>query len=182
MDYLKECMNDVGNPPLDAMHRNFCLVCANRGCERAGLNQSEFDKRVKNWKSLLFDNVPRADEADDRYSNLRSRNFAPGGPPKPPPTTVFVPNVPAIIRPEEPRIHEPPRPAAFVRAPEAPAAVAPPPTPEPEDTGPPPPPAGAGNTPFEQGMVLDGAPPPAPPRDPSPPQAPGQTFILDDED
>ncbi len=52
MDYLKDCMNDVGNPPIDAMHRNFCLVCANRGCERSGMSQSAFDSRVKNWRYL----------------------------------------------------------------------------------------------------------------------------------
>lgn len=176
MDYLKECMNEVGNPPLDAMQRNFCVVCANRDCERAGLNQSAFDHRVKNWRSLLFDNVPRADEADEAYSNIRSKHFMPGGPRKPPTTTVFMPGVP-VIRP----------PAAEETAPETPRET------EGEQEGlelepvaaPPPVPQGAaaplpGNTSFEQGMILPGAPA-APAEKAEPRPSPGTTFILEDD-
>lgn len=187
MDYLKECMNDVGNPPLDAMHRNFCIGCANRQCDRAGLNQSSFDNRVKNWRSLLFDDVPRAEPGDERYSNIESKRFSPAGPSRPPATAIFMPGVPTITRPSTLVV-----PSAFVKAEEAredespvapPELELPPPfaahapaapaIPEPRPSATP------GNTPFEQGMVLDGAPAPKP--DPAGSQAQGKTFILDDD-
>ena len=191
MDYLKECMNDVGNPPLDTMHRNFCLVCANRQCDRSGMNQSAFDNRVKNWKSILFDNVPRAAPDDERYSNIRSKGFTPLGTPAPPRTSVFVPGVP-VARPPS----EPPRgtPAAFIAPEQAeqeekpePPSPSPPPdleataTPATVVTKPAAPASAVGNTPFEQGMVLEGGPPTRdePARSPDPP--PGSTFVLDDD-
>ncbi len=192
MDYLRECMSDVGNPPIDDMNRNFCVVCSNRGCERAGAHQSAFDKRVKNWRETLFLKVPRAADDDRSYDNIRAKNFAPIGAPEPPKTSVFMPGAPAA------------GPATMAR----PAAFVPPPPPQdpgpqpaaapdvtPEAPQPAPAPAAVvkprqpppGNTPFEQGMVLGGGQTTAPPAQPRPepdpePSRQGRTFILEDED
>lgn len=191
MDFLRECMNDAQNPPLDQFQRNWCTVCANRECERAGMNNSAFDRRAKNWKSLLFDNVPRADPDDPSYDNIRSRVFLPSGQ-KAAEVKVFIPGTPVAEPPEAPM----PRPAAFVSRQPAPAP--PPAAPQgqavdlspaasapesPEQTSAPPV-ASPGNTVFQQGAMLDGAPPPVPPARPATDQAAsdpgGKTFILDD--
>jgi len=200
-DFLKECMDSVQNPPLDEMQRNFCVVCANRECGRSGLNQSAFDNRVRNWKSLLFDNVPRAAPDDPRYDNIRAKQFAPAGG-RVPDVRIFSPSAPVIAEPAAPEVFVP-RPAAFVRAesppapaPEAPQEPAPVPPPEKEEPEAPRPAAvvpvapvaSPGNTSFQQGTMLEGGPPPAAPAaeparpDPRPaPAAPGKTFILDDD-
>ncbi len=191
MDYLRDCMNDVGNPPIDAMNRNFCLVCANRGCERAGMNQSAFDKRVKNWRETLFTNVPRAAPDDPAYDNIRSRAFSPLGPPPAPRTTVFVPGAPVGTPVRVPMA----QPAAFTRRDEAPPEMTAPAIDPPAlDVDPPQPAttvtprvAPPGNTPFEQGIMLGGGPETTPtetsrPSEPSTTGArPGKTFILEDD-
>lgn len=185
MDFLKDCMNDVGNPPIDAMTKNWCLGCGNRGCERAGLNNSAFDRRVKSWKETLFLNVPRAASDDPAYDNIRSKSFSPLGQPEPPKTILFTPGVPAVSIPVPMA-----RPSAFVRQevekpePEmAVPAVGPDVVAEPEGTtaeegerkAPP------GNTTFEQGTVLGGGPPPAQQASPGPAAGAGKTFILEDD-
>jgi len=192
MDYLRECMNDVGNPPIDDMNRNFCVVCSNRECERAGAHQSAFDRRVKNWRETLFLNVPRASQDDRSYDNIRARSFSPVGAPEPPKATVFMPVMPA-----EPATMA--RPAAFVPTRPAPQDLptTPPEAASPQQPGTPPAPAPSavvtprvappGNTPFEQGMVLGGGPKtarpePGPGRAETGPSRQGQTFILEDED
>ncbi len=194
MDFLKDCMSDVQNPPLDQFQRNWCLVCANRECERAGMNQSAFDHRAKNWKSILFDNVPRAAPDDPKYDNVRSKLFLPSGA-RATEAKVFVPGTPVAEPPEPAR----PRPAAFVKAQPPPSpeqeAVAPPvpeaPVPSPStaaeaepERAPSGPVASPGNTAFQQGAMLEGAPPEAPspkPEEARSPPAPGKTFILDDD-
>lgn len=188
MDFLKDCMNDVGNPPIDVMHKNWCLGCGNRGCERAGLNNSAFDRRVKTWKETLFLNVPRAAADDPAYDNIRSKSFSPMGQPEPPRTVSFTPGVPTVSVPV-PMV----RPAAFVRQeaekpePEMAIPAVDPETDRVERAAPPeeaateervaPP----GNTSFEQGTVLGGGPTPAPPARPEPTVGPGKTFILEDD-
>jgi hypothetical protein len=76
-DFLKECMSDVGLPPVDQFNATYCIVCANRECSRSSLNNSTFDKRMRNWQSTLFTNVPRAIEEDKRFDNIRSKKFLP---------------------------------------------------------------------------------------------------------
>lgn len=161
-------MSDVGNVPLDVFQRQFCLVCAQRQCTRSGLNNSAFDQRARNWQEMLFTKVPRADDADPRYSNIRAKLFLPvaghsspyevqGPPPAPPP-------------PPEP-VPEPGRPPVLDGEGGAEAEEAPDTDREPilaEDA-----PTTAVavatavqalvNTPFEQGTVLPGAPEPAAP-------------------
>ncbi len=194
MDFLKDCMNDVGNPPIDVMHKNWCLGCGNRGCERAGMNNSAFDKRVKNWRETLFLNVPRAAPDDPAYDNIRSKSFTPVGQPKAPRSVLFTPGVSTVSVPVPMA-----KPAAFVRqepessgqgtaepVPTEPVPTEPVPTEpekaekaEPEGRAPPP-----GNTSFEQGTVLGGGPAPADQRvspEPPPAQGPGKTFILEDD-
>jgi hypothetical protein len=153
------------------------------------MNQSAFDKRVKNWRELLFTNVPRAREDDPAYDNIRSKAFSPLGMPAAPKTVAFTPGVAAAAPARA-------QPAAFTRKDEVPPEEAAPtvggPT-EPEIVAPQPATvvtpraAPPGNTPFEQGTVLGGGPqivpvePDRPPEYPAPGAGPGKTFILEDD-
>ena len=74
-DFLKECMSDVGQGPIDIFQKAFCSVCANRDCSRSTSSSLSFDKRVSNWKDDLFDNVPRADESDPNFARIRAKRF-----------------------------------------------------------------------------------------------------------
>ena len=74
-DFLKECMSDVGQGPIDLFQKAFCFVCANRECSRSSANNMAFDRRMSSWKKDLFDNVPRADESDPRFASIRSKKF-----------------------------------------------------------------------------------------------------------
>lgn len=189
-DYLKECIKDPalvpqGVPvPLDQFNLHVCRRCANRGCGRSGLNNSQFDVRARDWKKLYFDEVQRADPADPRYDNVRGKNFAPGGLSI---STVGVPTIdlsigapgrhyapsftPGSVEAPQPPAPEPPVEEAGQGAtgqgatetgasppdlivPEKPAAP-PPPPPSPAEPARSP---AAGNTPFQQGMMIGGAP------------------------
>lgn len=59
-DYLSECMSEFKGAPIDAFNREFCTLCSNRECARSWGNASVFDNRVKNWRSVLFENVQRS--------------------------------------------------------------------------------------------------------------------------
>jgi len=76
-DFLKECMSDVGNAPLDEFNQYFCIKCQNIDCIRAGGNDSIFKKRISSWEDSLFKNVSRADDDDSRFNNIRSKKFLP---------------------------------------------------------------------------------------------------------
>lgn len=80
-DFLRECMADVGQAPIDTFQKAFCVVCANRDCIRSSSNNLAFDRRILNWKQDLFDNVSRAEESDPRFSQIRSKRFLPAGQP-----------------------------------------------------------------------------------------------------
>jgi hypothetical protein len=71
-DFLRECMSEFKGAPIDAFNREFCAVCSNRGCSRSWGNASGFDTRVKNWRTVLFEKVPRIVAPD-----LANPNFAP---------------------------------------------------------------------------------------------------------
>lgn len=86
-DFLRECLSDVGQMPLDVFSKRFCLVCSNSECIRSRAHQSPFTYRAENWKKDLFDSVPRAQEDDPNYSNIRSKKFLP----------LYDPNPPSII-------------------------------------------------------------------------------------
>jgi hypothetical protein len=78
-DYLKECLSDTGNIPLNDFNMLYCRVCARRTCSRSGLNNSTFDTRAKDWKKNLFETPQMAEDGDPRFSNIQSKIFAPGG-------------------------------------------------------------------------------------------------------
>lgn len=59
-DFLSECMSEFKGAPIDAFNREFCTLCSNRECTRSWGNASVFDRRVKNWRAVLFENVPRS--------------------------------------------------------------------------------------------------------------------------
>jgi hypothetical protein len=64
IDFLQECMSEFKGAPIDAFNREFCMLCSNRECSRSWANTSSFDARMKNWKTVLFDNVPRLNNTD----------------------------------------------------------------------------------------------------------------------
>ena len=66
-DYLRECMADVGQGPIDIFQKAFCSVCANRECSRSSANGLAFDRRMLNWKSDLFDNIPRGEDSSKQF-------------------------------------------------------------------------------------------------------------------
>lgn len=74
-DFLKECMSDVGQGPIDIFQKAFCSVCANRDCSRSTSSNLSFDRRVSNWKDDLFNNVPRANESDPNFARIRAKRF-----------------------------------------------------------------------------------------------------------
>ncbi|HED06467.1 MAG TPA: hypothetical protein ENI61_07270 [Ignavibacteria bacterium] len=76
-DFLKECMSDVGNSPLDEFNKYFCIQCQNVICVRAGGNNSLFKKRTSSWEDSLFNRVSRAKVDDHRFDSIRSKNFLP---------------------------------------------------------------------------------------------------------
>lgn len=78
-DYLKECLSDTGNIPLNDFNMLYCRVCARRTCTRSGLNNSTFDTRARDWKKNLFEEPQIAEVGDPRFSNIQSKVFAPGG-------------------------------------------------------------------------------------------------------
>jgi len=181
-DFLKECMSDVGQAPLDEFNRVFCVRCQNPECVRSGGNHSLFKKRVTGWKEALFDQVPRASEDDPRYAKIRAKRFLPVGQPRPQ-VVVSTANLPVIeaSKMPKPRVPAPPAQEADPPAPHPEPAPAPAtaPTTTAERPVPPPVPAPAPrqvgdmqNTPFVQGTVLKGA---------DPVEKPGSTFVFDDE-
>ena len=201
-DFLRECMTDVGNVPLDEFNRVFCRLCARRECARSGLNNSVFDRRVEGWQDKLFTNPPRADPDDPKYANIRAKKFLPIASPsvevksftnvpvitpeheRPPPE---VPPEPARVEPPEPaRVEPAPVPSVPDLEPEAPEPVpeAPEPVPEaPELEIPAPVPVRAPqrhvaqpaeNTPFAQGTVLPGG-------ESENVVEPGSTFVFGDD-
>lgn len=83
-DYLSECMSEFRGAPIDAFNKEFCLVCSNRECSRSWGNSSVFDNRVKNWRKVLFESVPRvpglskiAFEPTDRVPEVSVKKFEP---------------------------------------------------------------------------------------------------------
>lgn len=70
-------MSEFPPAPIDEFNRAFCLKCYSKECSRSQLHNSAFEKRTENWKSILFTNVPRADEKDSRFDNFRSKRFLP---------------------------------------------------------------------------------------------------------
>lgn len=48
------------------------MMCSNRECARSWGNNSVFDFRIKNWRSILFENVPRLNDP-----NMANKGFEP---------------------------------------------------------------------------------------------------------
>lgn len=186
-DFLKECMSDVGNAPLDEFNQYFCVRCQNVECARAGANNSAFNKRVSNWQSLMFDRVPRASESDPRFESIRAKRFLPVTRGRP--HEVLQADRPPVIdrakmgrppaRPPEPAQEQPSWAVdAQEEPPAVPAEAAPP---EPRRAPPEPrraplaaqPAEEAQNTPFAQGTVIGGGEPAV--------EKPGSVFVFEDE-
>ena len=78
-DFLRECMSDpalVQKPlPIDQFCRMFCVVCGQKVCSRSRASTMIFTERVANWKTRLFDEVPRAADNDENYARIRAKNF-----------------------------------------------------------------------------------------------------------
>jgi len=58
-DFLKECLSDINakvktQVPIDAFQKEYCAVCLNRECARAGVVQSSFFVRAQTWEQNLF--------------------------------------------------------------------------------------------------------------------------------
>jgi len=147
-DFLKECMSEVGNIPLDQFNLAFCRRCGNQECSRSRLNNS-FQTRVQTWEDRLFKNPPRASEDDPRFNNIRSKKFSPIG--KSSYEIHTTQNIPVTSLKEEPEASpvQPP-PAPIQPAPLPPPTVQPPPAP----VAPPPVNPNIGNTEFNQGTMI----------------------------
>jgi hypothetical protein len=168
-DFLKECMTEtgsIGRIPIDQFNLQMCRVCAQRLCSRSALNESSFDKRAKNWKIVLFDQVPRATDDDPRYERIRAKNFLSFQPkdsmPNPSPRAYEVmetTNVPVAIPPEPKsipivnagiiQIPLPPLPATPSAVPIQTVIEPQPQSPKVTEMSP-----DLGNTPFSQGTIL----------------------------
>lgn len=162
-DFLKECMSDVGQMPLDEFNVTYCVRCANRECARSGAGQLSFDRRVQNWQKDMFTSVPRAQDNDPRYSSIRSKHFRSANSSTiatvnlqgrdPVVTTVESPAPPSPVAERDPNTN----PTATTpvneslvpsESPAQEAPPAPPPTPRPRPQ--------MHNTPFVQGTVSPG--------------------------
>lgn len=177
-DFLKECMSDIEKPiPLDTFNVVWCRLCGRRECVRAGLNSSVFDVRTRNWRDNLFLKVPRAEDNDPRYSNIRAKKFLPLAP-----SSEVWTNAVAVVSPDpDPQPPDPAGPGLPDPPEEESPDTDPNPEPEPEPNPEPNPADGSGhqapipqamvaavNTPFQQGSMIGGrealrpAPVPAP--------------------
>lgn len=163
---------------MDAFNMAWCRVCARRECTRAGLNNSVFDQRARNWKDTLFRKVPRAEDGDPRYANIRAKKFLPlvsAAEIRTPPNPISEP-VPQAD-PDEEAPDTDPNPEAPVE----PAPVEPPP----EPTGPlPETSVFPVNTPFQQGSMIGGREPPPPVPPPAAPDGvlgEDSTYTFDDD-
>lgn len=81
-DFLQECLTDLSakvkkSIPIDQFNNEYCIYCQNRDCSRSGAENRLFNIRASNWKSTLFDNVPRAQPNDPSYESIRSKWFKP---------------------------------------------------------------------------------------------------------
>lgn len=174
-DFLKECMSDVGQAPLDEFNRAFCVRCQNPECVRSGGNHSLFNKRVSGWREAMFDRVPRAADDDPRYAQIRAKRFLPIGEPRPHATVSTA--KPPVISAEKMPAPRAPEPVPDPSVPEVGASVTveePQPQPQPQPVVRPAirPATDVQNTPFIQGTVLKGG---------DPVEKPGSTFTFDDE-
>lgn len=168
-DYLKDCMGDIPGTPIDEFNRRYCVLCANRDCSRsAASTKVSFDRRVANWRSDLFDAVPRADDNDPGFASIRSKRFVPLDASSPY-EIQHHPSGVMLEKPADPQPDPSPAPAAAEQPADPPAAAAGPPEPAGGATEPEEPDAAARipvasyNTPFQQGAMLPGAPQKRPP-------------------
>lgn len=156
-DYLSVC-NDQGVPVPD-FQATFCVRCVQPECSRSRAG-GLFETRVATWEERLFKSPPVMAKDDPLYGVLAAKRFV----------EVDKGRVPEVRGPSEWR-----DPRALSDDPGEPVAAprpAPPPKPSMGSPAAPPqperPPSAARvplNTPFAQGMMLDGSAPSAPKAD-----------------
>lgn len=178
LDFLQECMSTFSNMPMDSFNKQFCIVCANRDCSRSAASHSVFDSRVASWQDRLFNRVPRAGDDDASYDSIRAKKFLPVVVPgyeiqthavqpefqvivmgEEPPVSRFMPPRSTPSSDDEPSLPVSSSPLPRIRIPSAAPLVT--------------------NTPFQQGAMLEGAPPPP---SPETPKGPGASYTFDDEE
>jgi hypothetical protein len=76
-DYLRECMSEFKQVPIDIFNTTFCLKCYSSECARSQFENSAFNNRITNWQKILFTNVPRASDEDPRFGLIRGKRFLP---------------------------------------------------------------------------------------------------------
>lgn len=172
-DLLPVC-NEAGVPAQE-FAESWCKFCFNPECTQSLAGASKFDVRVATWRERLFEHPSKMDPNDPRFAKIAAQNFLAvpiGGPliiGASAPTSAWV----------DPRDLEPQTPVEAVVPQTAPPPrqAAPPPPVEPQKAEPiSPVPAtpkvetvaapqqrqGPLQTPFVQGVMLAGAPPPTP--------------------
>lgn len=168
-DYLKECMTGFDRTPIDVFNNSYCRVCINPQCSRSSAG-SAFNKRVNDWESRLFLNVPRADGKDPKFDHIRSKHFI-----SPSADPLIINSIPEPVRTIEPmitfteeKLDEPK--TEIIEKIESPSEVAPVQSlPQPESLPKPSP----LNTPFNQSVIL-----PSRPSEIS--MEPGSTYVFGD--
>lgn len=154
-DYLgTEC--DLGGLSIPDFQAAFCSHCTQPECSRSLDGMSKFDQRVRTWHERLFLNPPRMDQSDPRYKGLASKKFLTMASPIEIRSTG---GGSAWIDPQTTEEPEQKSTPTATNIPETPEAPAPAPTPPQKRFLP-------MNTPNQGGVLLKGAPAPAPQKDP----------------
>jgi hypothetical protein len=187
-DYLPYCNNQ--GVPLADFQTAFCNRCLNPTCQRSQAGSSLFEQRANSWKDRLFDHPATMEESDPRYATISAQRFLSvpivGLPVigarsqaatqsswiDPRDLEAAAPAAP--VKAPQPRKVPPPRAVEVEAEPVPPESPSPPPAPvevEPEESVPRPaaarPPRQAPlQTPFQQGVMIGGAPSPTSPGPP----------------
>ena len=75
-DYFGECFTPVqGKMKTEQFDYNFCRVCKNLECVRAGWAESSWVERMSTQVDRLLDNPNYADPRDPRFNRVREHDF-----------------------------------------------------------------------------------------------------------
>ena len=73
LDLLSECNGNAA--PIDVFTTECCARCINPECTRSQFGTSKFDQRVSTWFQRLFEEVPRMDPRDPRFTVIAGQKF-----------------------------------------------------------------------------------------------------------